>query len=102
LVAPAYPKRLRKFIRRCSKLQDTLGEHQDACVAVELLNEFADHLRPRKLASGNRILLDLGRMIATKQKVQRRRRKEGLKLWDKFDRKKVRRDLGDLLDRSAS
>jgi triphosphatase len=50
---PLYGKRARRLIRRLVALQDNLGEHQDALVAVahirDLVAERADDLPPRAL-----------------------------------------------------
>jgi CHAD domain-containing protein len=77
-----------RFARRAKKVQDVLGEHQDAVVAAaEIRRAAADHpgLGPFNFAAGR--LLERERLAADDS------RDRFFKAWDRLDRKKVVRWL---------
>jgi CHAD domain-containing protein len=94
LVAPvlsgAAAKGAHRFIRGATRIQDVLGEHQDAVVAgqelASLIERQADNA---SFAQAARRLLD-GQTAAA-----RAAREEFFDAWDKLDRKKSRRWLKD-------
>jgi len=59
---PAYGGRLQRSIKVVKRLQDTLGEHQDACVASERLRAFAESV---PAANGN-----AGTLLALRELAQ--------------------------------
>ena len=75
-----------RFIRQTTRIQDTLGEHQDAIVASrEIECGLADH--PEDLA----FLVAAEILLETQQKAARAARAEFFKIWEKLDRKRLRR-----------
>ena len=48
LFSPVVPGGLKRFVKATKVLQDRLGDHQDACVALERIDRFADSERPKK------------------------------------------------------
>src|SRR5207253_3109830 len=85
-LGPAAAKGARRFIRRTTKVQDVLGEHQDAVVAGrEVARALADHADDVAFAAAARRLLDSQREAA------RGARSEFFDVWDKLDHKKSRR-----------
>ena len=84
------------YIKRMVRLQDCLGEHQDAIVAIsrmeELVKDMAEHgwLMPDHL-------MDVGGMIQIQREIAADRRRRVAKLWARFDRgslRKIPRTLG--------
>lgn len=80
---PAYGKLLETEIRRLKKLQDVLGEFQDACVAGQLLRRYADGLPVRSSNRGR--LIALGRLIGAQERRAARRRADFATAWERFE-----------------
>jgi CHAD domain-containing protein len=94
LIAPALggrvEKKARRFIRLTTKLQDILGEHQDAVVAVAEVERFVDENRhgpDEDAARAAQALLEGQRLAA---QAARDKFFDG---WDRLDRKKSTRWL---------
>jgi CHAD domain-containing protein len=74
---------IRRFIRLSNKVQDVLGEHQDAIVASrELARSLGEHADDCAFALAARRLLD------TQSDAARKARSEFFKVWNRLDRKK--------------
>jgi CHAD domain-containing protein len=79
-------KRARRFIRRTTRVQDVLGAHQDAVVAgQEVAAALERHAQEDSFAGAARCLRDSLRTAADAA------RSEFFDVWEKLDRKKVRR-----------
>ncbi len=79
-------KGIRRFIRATIRVQDTLGEHQDARVAgQEIATMLAAHPEDSEFARVARQLLD------TQNDAAQAARTRFFQEWDKLDRKKLRR-----------
>jgi CHAD domain-containing protein len=79
-------KRAERFARRVQKLQDVLGEHQDAVVArLEVERVARDH--PGDVP----FLLAAGRLVERQAAAARAARAEFARAWEGLDRKKLRR-----------
>ena len=76
----AYGKRMRRLIRTMEDLQDELGNHQDALVAIAQLKRFG---RKQDLKNGAR--KSLKRMIAAERLKAAGCRKQFRKEWGKFE-----------------
>jgi hypothetical protein len=77
-----------RFIRGATRVQDLLGEHQDAVVAGhEVARLLARHAGGPAFESAARRLLD------TQARAARDARADFFDAWDKLDRKKSRRWL---------
>jgi CHAD domain-containing protein len=75
-----------RFIRLTIRIQDTLGEHQDAIVASrEIECSLADHADDPAFVQAAESLLE------TQHKAARDARSDFFKIWDKLDRKRSRR-----------
>jgi CHAD domain-containing protein len=90
LIAPALGqsalKSARRFIRRTTRVQDVLGAHQDAIVAAQEVAAALDRLPQEEvLAEAGRRLRDSLRAAADAA------RSEFFGVWEKLDRKRVRR-----------
>jgi len=58
----------KKFVKRAKKLQDVLGEHQDAVVAADRLRELAAEAEPRHaLTAGRLVERETGRRAAARE-----------------------------------
>jgi CHAD domain-containing protein len=78
----------RRFIRRATRIQDVLGEHQDAIVAGNELDELLGrHGDDRAFAAAARRLLD------RQAEAAREARHAFFDAWEKLDRKKARQWL---------
>ena len=90
LVAPVVRRRrrraARRFIRLTTRIQDTLGEHQDAIVAVQEIEHALDG-RSRDPA----FVQAAERQIETERKAAHDARAKFFKVWEKLDRKKWHR-----------
>jgi CHAD domain-containing protein len=87
LIAPALgrraERRAKRFIRLTTKVQDVLGEHQDAIVATAEIERFlADHPHDDAAASAARDLLE------TQHQAARTARSKYFDVWRKLGRKK--------------
>jgi CHAD domain-containing protein len=79
-------KGARRFIRRTTRVQDVLGEHQDAVVASHEVDAAMDaHAGNGSFVAAARRLLDSQRAAAEAARSQ------FFDLWDKLDRKKATR-----------
>jgi CHAD domain-containing protein len=82
----AATKNVRRFIRRTTRVQDVLGEHQDAVVACgEVARALAAHAADVAFTQAARRLLD------RQLEAAREARSHFFDLWDELDRKKLRR-----------
>ena len=80
LAAPAPGKRARRFVEAARELQDVLGEHQDAVVAVRRLRELA------RVADRTDAALVAGRLIEREDARKNAARRDAAGAW-----KRVRR-----------
>jgi CHAD domain-containing protein len=79
-------KDARRFIRLTTQVQDALGEHQDAMVASRTIEEGLDaHPEDGAFAEVAR------RLLESQREVAQAGRTAFFKIWDRLDRKKVRR-----------
>jgi CHAD domain-containing protein len=90
LIAPIMGRRTARvagnFIRLLTQVQDTLGEHQDAVIAAqEIEHAIADHGDDSAFVQAASDLLSGQREIADAS------RESLFEVWDKLDRKKLRR-----------
>jgi CHAD domain-containing protein len=97
------PDPLDKAIDATSRLQDLLGEHQDAWVASERLRTYANSVPVR---SNNRaLLLSLGQLIQTQEQHASARRTRFREEWRRFkkrvSRKSLRAELRTVAQRDA-
>jgi CHAD domain-containing protein len=92
MVAPvlsgAAAKGARRFIRGATRVQDILGEHQDAIVAG---HELGAHLE--RHSDGPSFESAAHRLLEGQAEAARRAREAFFDVWDKLDRKKSRRWL---------
>lgn len=80
----ARPKRWRKPVRALRKMQDELGEHQDAVVARQRLTDFAESV---PLVESNRgLLLAMGRLTQQEEDRAIACRRKFPKSWRRFER----------------
>ena len=80
---PAYGGLLRAETRRLKKLQDVLGDFQDACVASQLLRRYAEGL---PMCNSNRgQLIALGQLIGGQDRRAAMRRADFARAWERFD-----------------
>jgi CHAD domain-containing protein/adenylate cyclase class IV len=80
LAKPVRPKRARRLIAAAKRLQDVMGEHQDAVVARRSLRQLA-------LEAGSKdAALVAGRLIEREDERLRRSRAEVHTLWRRFDK----------------
>lgn len=92
---PFYGKRFKSLIRRTKAIQDVLGDHQDACVASQRLQAYADSLSQTE---DDRQLRDaLNCLIASQNVHAKHERKTFPAVWAKFDQPKLRKQLRKLL-----
>lgn len=78
----------KRYAKAATRVQDLLGEHQDAVVAAGTITRIVaahDQDVPFRRAAD--------RLLKNQQRVADRSRKRFFKVWDKLDRKKVRRWL---------
>ena len=87
LFSEAQPRRWRDATAALEKLQDLLGEHQDACTAADRLGIFIDSLGRR---GGRALWLALGRLQQIEDERIARCRRGFPSAWDRF-RKAVKR-----------
>ena len=82
---PIYGNALKPEIKRLRKLQDVLGEFQDACVATEQLRQYAEGVPMRTRNRGQ--LIALGQLISGQDRQAATRRADFARVWKRFDRK---------------
>jgi CHAD domain-containing protein len=92
---PVYGARLTPFVRRLRVLQELLGQLQDTGVAIRQLREYADHVPA--LTKNRRLLVSLGQLISGHRAIAARSREKFRKVWNRFDRKKLRRRVQQVL-----
>lgn len=80
---PAYGELLKAEITRLKKLQDVLGDFQDACVAGQLLRRYAEGLPMRSSNRGQ--LIALGRLIGGQDRTAAVLRADFSRSWERFD-----------------
>jgi CHAD domain-containing protein len=90
LIAPALGRRAsqdsERYIRLTTQVQDVLGEHQDAIVAIRELERFlADHDLAEPTPRAARRLIEIQRRAGEKA------RDRFFKIWKRLDHKKIRR-----------
>ena len=82
-LSQAFPGPLGDLIKTCVKLQDCLGEHQDAIVAIGRYSELA-----AKLHEGGKIdlsgVLEMGGLIQVERSKASQRRRDFSGLWKDF------------------
>jgi hypothetical protein len=77
-----------RFIRLTTKVQDTLGAHQDAVVATaEIERSLADN------AGHSSFVCAANRLLETQREAAREARSDFFDVWEKLDRKKSTRWL---------
>ena len=80
---PTYGELLKAETTRLKKLQDVLGDFQDACVASQLLRRYAEGL---PMYSSNRgQLIALGQLIGGQDRRAAMRRADFARVWERFD-----------------
>ena len=80
---PAYGGLLKAETRRLKKLQDVLGDFQDACVAGQLLRRYAEGLPMRGSNRGQ--LIALGQLIGGQERRAAMCRADFARAWERFD-----------------
>jgi CHAD domain-containing protein len=94
-LADLYPGRLKSMIEATTRLQDFLGEQQDALVASERLRSFA-HTVPVR-SSGRGLLLALGELVQVQEGQAAAEREHFPREWRRFEkavsRKRIRAAL---------
>ena len=78
-----YGELLKAETTRLKKLQDVLGDFQDACVASQLLRRYAEGLPMRNSNRGQ--LIALGRLIGGQDRRAAMRRADFARVWERFD-----------------
>lgn len=92
---PFYGKELKNSIRRLRKLQQVLGDFQDACVATQRLTQYAESM---PMQDENRVeLIALGQLIHMQTQHAAENRAAFFRVWKAFDRKDDRKKLVRLL-----
>ena len=85
VLCPDLRSELKPEIKRLRKLQDVLGEFQDACVATEQLRQYAEGVPMRTRNRGQ--LIALGQLISGQNRQAAVRRAGFPRAWRKFDRR---------------
>ena len=80
---PTYGELLKAETARLKKLQDVLGDFQDACVAGQLLRRYAEGLPMRSSNRGQ--LIALGQLIGGQDRRAAMRRADFARVWERFD-----------------
>ena len=80
---PAYGGLLKAETRRLKKLQDVLGDFQDACVAGQLLRSYAEGLPMRSSNRGQ--FIALGQLIGAQERRAAMCRADFARAWQRFD-----------------
>jgi CHAD domain-containing protein len=81
---------LADYLQAMVRFQDCLGEHQDAVVAMDRIQDLVKEMVRRGTLAHER-LLDLGGLIQVQREIAHDRRGRLAKLWARFDRPSVRR-----------
>ena len=80
---PAYGGLLKAETRRLKKLQDVLGDFQDACVAGQMLRRYAEGLPMQSSNRGQ--LIALGQLIGGQDREAAMCRADFAGAWERFD-----------------
>jgi CHAD domain-containing protein len=86
------------FAQRVTRIQDLLGDHQDAVVARSMLSEAIAH-GPAPRRKARELYAGIGELMALHTQRAARDRRAFAKTWQRFDRKKVRKPLEQRLDK---
>jgi CHAD domain-containing protein len=85
-LGPRAPRAANEFIRLLARVQDSLGEHQDALItASELEIALAEH------ADDSNLVRDASALLGAQRKQARAARARFFKFWSRLDHKKLRR-----------
>jgi CHAD domain-containing protein len=95
---PIYGKALSSWIKRSKKLQDVLGDFQDACVATERLHAYADSVP--MLAENRDQLVAVGQLIHSQRLQAASKRADFRKIWKRFDRAGDENQIRKILQRA--
>ena len=87
---------LRRMVRRLEALQEVLGGQQDAVTQAAWLRELA-----RDAASDVPTVLALGALVQVLEQRARRMRRQFPRVWARWDRRRLRRELVRALERRA-
>jgi CHAD domain-containing protein len=87
----SYGGLLQPHIKRLKRLQDVLGEIQDARVATEQLSQYASRVLMRSRNRGQ--LIALGQLISGQRRQAAFERGDFLEAWKRFDRKRRRKAI---------
>jgi CHAD domain-containing protein len=101
LIAPLLGRRAARdsseFIRLTARVQDTLGEHQDALITMgELAGALSDH------ADDSDLVERAGALLEEQRQRARAARARFFKIWARLDRKKLRRWMKPRLTASSA
>ena len=92
---PFYGRDLNRPIKRLKRLQDLLGEFQDACLATQKLRSYAEQIPMRPENRG--VLIALGQLIHSQRAEAAIRRERFPRIWKRFDRRGRRKEILALL-----
>ena len=92
---PTYGKALNRFIHEFVRLQDLLGEFQDACVAIRRLREYGCHVPLQSQCRGE--LIALGQLIGVRHRQRDELRARFDEVWSQFDQPGRRKQFLGLL-----
>jgi CHAD domain-containing protein len=92
---PIYGQALSRWIKRLKKLQDVLGDFQDACVATDRLYAYASSV---PMAAENRgQLIAFGQLIHSQRLQAASKRAEFRGVWKRFDREGGKKQIRKIL-----
>jgi CHAD domain-containing protein len=94
----ALGKHAHGVVRSLARIQDALGTHRDALVSADELSRFAGERAPSLDPTG---LMSVGALIGMESARAERALSEFEKLWKRWTSKRSRRELADVLSRSA-
>ena len=93
--ADLFPAEGRKaFVKRLKRLQDLLGDHQDAEVHADELRRAAERLPP---ATGTATYVAIGQLVEHLERTRQAARDDFADRFAEYDSKQTRRILNDLL-----
>ena len=97
--ADLFPAEGRKaFVKRLKRLQDLLGDHQDAEVHADELRRAAERLPP---ATGTATYVAIGQLVEHLERTRQAARDDFADRFAEYDSKQTRQVLTDLLDGEA-
>jgi CHAD domain-containing protein len=82
----ASPERWRPLLKATKRLQDVLGEHQDACVARERITQYANEV-PASDHDARSSFVALGRLLQIEEDRMIRNRARFAKAWEHFEKR---------------